>query len=75
MRLFEHNDFEQAVLQAAEHFRAQGLRPAIIEKDYYVTEALRAIDHSSARLPSLYDQLCCRPLQDYGALKPGSGFP
>lgn len=43
MRLFEHRDFEQAILQAAEHFREQGLRPAIIEKDYYVTEALRAI--------------------------------
>lgn len=43
MRLFEHRDFEQAILQAAEHFRKQGLRPAIIEKDYYVTEALRAI--------------------------------
>ena len=43
MRLFEHPDFEQAILQAAEHFRERGLRPAIIEKDYYVTEALRAI--------------------------------
>lgn len=43
MRLFEHPDFEQAILQAAEHFRARGLRPAFIEKDYYVTEALRAV--------------------------------
>lgn len=43
MKLFEHRDFDQAILQAAEHFRAQGLRPAIIEKDYYVTEALRVI--------------------------------
>lgn len=43
MRLFELADFEQAIIQAAEHFRAQGLRPAIVEKDYYVTEALRAI--------------------------------
>jgi hypothetical protein len=43
MRLFEHRDFEQAILQAADHFREQGLRAAIIEKDYYVTEALRAI--------------------------------
>ncbi len=43
MKLFEHPDFEQAVLQAAEHFRDRGLRPAIIEKDYYVTEALRQI--------------------------------
>lgn len=43
MRLFEHSEFEQAIIQAAEHFRPRGLRPAIIEKDYYVTEALRAI--------------------------------
>jgi hypothetical protein len=43
MRLFEHPDFGQAVLQAVQHFRAEGLRPAIIEKDYYVTEALRII--------------------------------
>jgi predicted nucleotidyltransferase component of viral defense system len=43
VKLFEHRDFEQAILQAAEHFRDRGLRPAIIEKDYYVIEALRII--------------------------------
>lgn len=43
MKLYEHRDFQQAILQAAEHFRGRGLRPAIIEKDYYVTEALRII--------------------------------
>ena len=43
MKLFEHPDFEQAIIQSAEYFRPQGLRPAIIEKDYYVTEALRSI--------------------------------
>jgi hypothetical protein len=43
VRLFEHPDFEQAILRSAEHFSGQGLRPAIIEKDYYVTEALRII--------------------------------
>jgi hypothetical protein len=32
VRLFEHADFEQAIIQAAEHFATQGLRPAIIEK-------------------------------------------
>jgi predicted nucleotidyltransferase component of viral defense system len=47
LRLFEHPDFEQAVLQAAEHFRERNLRPAIIEKDYYVTEALRVIANTS----------------------------
>jgi hypothetical protein len=36
VRLFEHADFEQAIIQAAEHFRDLGLRPSIIEKDYYV---------------------------------------
>jgi len=43
MRLYEHPDFEQAILSAADHFQSRGLRPAIIEKDYYVTEALRII--------------------------------
>jgi hypothetical protein len=38
MKLFEHSDFDQLILQAAERFQ---LRPAIIEKDYYVTEVLR----------------------------------
>ncbi len=43
MRLFEHPDFEQAIVQAAAHFGERRLRPAIIEKDYYVTEALRIV--------------------------------
>ena len=43
MNLFEHADFEQSILRAAQHFQARGLRPAIIEKDYYVTEALRIL--------------------------------
>src|SRR5258708_6018113 len=43
MRLAEHPDFEQAVLRAADHFHARGLRASIIEKDYYGTEALRII--------------------------------
>jgi nucleotidyltransferase AbiEii toxin of type IV toxin-antitoxin system len=47
VKLFEHQDFEQAILRAAEHFREQGLRAAIIEKDYYVTEALRLIATTS----------------------------
>jgi hypothetical protein len=34
MRLFEHPEFEQAILRTAEHFGSQGLRPAIVEKDY-----------------------------------------
>lgn len=47
MKLFEHPDFEQAILRASEHFRQRKLRPAIIEKDYYVTEALRVIARTS----------------------------
>jgi len=47
LKLFEHPDFEQAILQAAEHFRERKLRPSIIEKDYYVTEALRVIATTS----------------------------
>ncbi len=47
MRLYEHPDFEQAILRAADHFRPAGLRPAVIEKDYFVTEALRIISVTS----------------------------
>ena len=47
MRLFEHPDFEQAIIRAADHFRPRGLREAIIEKDYYVTEALRIIEQAA----------------------------
>ncbi|WP_437203369.1 nucleotidyl transferase AbiEii/AbiGii toxin family protein [Planctomicrobium sp. SH664] len=43
MRLSEHEDFDQAVLRAVDYFSGSGLRPAMVEKDYFVTEALRAI--------------------------------
>jgi hypothetical protein len=43
MYLFEHPDFDQAILAAEAHFSGLGLRAAMIEKDYYVTEALRAL--------------------------------
>jgi hypothetical protein len=43
VRLFEHPYFDQAILQAADHFKSQRLRPVIIEKDYYVSEVLRII--------------------------------
>lgn len=32
MKLFEHPDFEQAIIRAAEHFHPRGLRESIIEK-------------------------------------------
>jgi Nucleotidyl transferase AbiEii toxin, Type IV TA system len=47
VKLFEHPDFEQAVIHAVEHFRPRGLREAIIEKDYFVTEALRIIEQEA----------------------------
>lgn len=43
MKLFQHDDFEQLALRAADHFGSAGLSPAAIEKDYFVTEALRLI--------------------------------
>jgi hypothetical protein len=43
MKLVEHPDFEQAIVQASERYRDRRLRPALIEKDYYVTEALRIV--------------------------------
>lgn len=50
LRLFEHPDFEQAILRAEQHFRSEGLRAAVIEKDYYVTEALRQISPMGERI-------------------------
>lgn len=43
MKLLEHPDFEQAIVRAAKYYESRGLRAALIEKDYYVTEALRAL--------------------------------
>jgi hypothetical protein len=40
VKLFEHPDFEQAMLRAAEH---HGLSEQFIEKDYYITEILRIV--------------------------------
>src|SRR5579864_7153546 len=48
MKLFEHPDFSQAILQAADYFRDRRIRAAIIEKDYYVSEALRVIATTNA---------------------------
>lgn len=40
MKLFEHDEFEQAMLRAAKHF---AVSEQFVEKDYYVTEILRVI--------------------------------
>lgn len=47
MRLFEHPDFDQLVLGAEQLLQPRGLRAALIEKDYYVTEALRVISRAA----------------------------
>ncbi|MGB8701552.1 MAG: nucleotidyl transferase AbiEii/AbiGii toxin family protein [Thermosynechococcaceae cyanobacterium] len=43
MKLFECPDFYDAIKAAKEHFTGSGLSEQLIEKDYYVTEALRII--------------------------------
>lgn len=50
MKLHEHPEFEQAILAAAEHFRARGIRASLIEKDYFVTEELRVYGGSGSHL-------------------------
>ena len=60
MKLFEHPDFEQAIIRAAEHFRPRGLREAIIEKDYFVTEALRIIEQAAGARSSSRAAPACR---------------
>lgn len=40
MRLYEHAEFEQAMLRAAKQF---GVSEQFVEKDYYVTEILRVV--------------------------------
>jgi len=47
MRLYEHAEFEQAILEAENYFDKASLSAAIIEKDYYITEALRNIASES----------------------------
>lgn len=43
MKLFEHADFSDAIRAAKNHFNRPKLTEQFIEKDYYVTEALRII--------------------------------
>jgi predicted nucleotidyltransferase component of viral defense system len=43
MKLFQHPDFRDAVVAASEYFARTGLTEQLIEKDYYVTEALRIV--------------------------------
>lgn len=43
MRLCEYRDFRDAIAAAANYFSNQGLTEQFIEKDYYITEALRIL--------------------------------
>ncbi len=43
MKLFEHPDFRDALIATKAHFADLGLTEQFIEKDYYVTEALRIV--------------------------------
>ena len=43
MKLCESVDFRDAIAAAANYFSSQGLTEQFIEKDYYITEALRMI--------------------------------
>lgn len=69
MRLFKHPDFEQAVIRAAKRFRPRGLRAAVIEEDYCVTEVPRA----SLRLATTGDRRR-NPRAGGAVLLPGPGL-
>jgi Nucleotidyl transferase AbiEii toxin, Type IV TA system len=43
MRLHQHPDFRDAIVAARKYFAPKGIATQLIEKDYYVTEALRTI--------------------------------
>ena len=41
MRLHQHSEFRDAIVAASTYFAPKGISTQLIEKDYYVTEALR----------------------------------
>jgi hypothetical protein len=43
MKLHQHPDFRDAIIAAGKYFEPKGIANQLIEKDYYVTEALRTI--------------------------------
>ena len=49
MKLFEHADFEQAILGAEAHFHGSGWNASFLEKDYFATEALRLVAREGGR--------------------------
>jgi hypothetical protein len=48
MKLFEHQDFNQLVIQTRNHLGHSGITEQLVEKDYFVTELLRVV---AATLP------------------------
>jgi len=50
MNLFEHADFGQSILRAAQHFQARGLRPAIIVSVAELSAAISAEYEAQCRL-------------------------
>ena len=58
MKLFEQEEFEQAMVRAAAHF---GVNEQFVEKDYYVTEILRIVaDRLGIRRCSRAERACPR---------------
>jgi Nucleotidyl transferase AbiEii toxin, Type IV TA system len=43
MKLHQHPDFRDAIIAAGKYFEPKGIANQLVEKDYYVTEALRTI--------------------------------
>jgi hypothetical protein len=60
VRLFEHPEFEQAMVRAAQRF---GVNEQFVEKDYYVTEILRIVADRLA--PSRRRSSAMRPRAEY----------
>ncbi len=75
VKLFEHPDFDQAIIRAAEYFRPRGLRESIIEKDYFVTEALRIIEADYDRISTHHFPKSYVPPPDMSFAKSDAMFP
>ena len=67
MRLFEHPDFATLIVATAERL---GMPPDFVEKDYYVTEALRI---AQQKLAGLFKSLQGVPGQATGGGGVGRG--
>lgn len=58
MKLYEHPEFADAIKAAKQHFAHPWLTEQFIEKDYYITEALRIGDYPTwEEIESCFEQL------------------